>query len=117
MFERVCSSNFEEKCNNLFRLYNRCAKLYGFRKALKLTPQRRKAMAPLTEYSRSDIALFIIELRKARAFFQKESWFDFDWVIIENNFVKVMEGKYSKSFDFTKQTLIKSQIDYKEQSF
>jgi hypothetical protein len=117
MFENLSNSGFEQKCNMFFNLYNRCAKLYGFRKAIKLTAQRRKAMHSITECSRSDLALLIIEIRKAKAFFQGSDWFDFDWIIQEGNYVKVMEGKYSKSFNYKKQQVIKTRAEYREQVF
>lgn len=116
MFERITGSAFDKKCNHFFTLYNRCAKRYGFRKALRLTPMRKRALTVVADYSRSDLALFFRELRKAREFFSSADWFDFDWVIKEDNFVKVMEGKYNRCYDFSKSS-IKSKADFKEKSF
>lgn len=117
MFENITNSDFDKKCMHIFNLYNKCAKHFGFRKALKLTPQRKKNMTAIVSYERADLALFLRELRRAKVFFKDAEWFDFDWMIKEDNFIKVMEGKYSTSYDFSKQNVITSKADYKERVF
>lgn len=98
MFETVLQTDFDKKCEFLFNLYNRLAKKYNLPRVLKLTPARRRVMGVMRNYTYSDLRLFLREFKKAVPLLSASDWFTFDWVIQESNFVKVMEGKYSKCF-------------------
>jgi hypothetical protein len=95
MFEKTPESPFDRMCNMVFKAYNKYAKELGYKKVLKLTPLRKRAMTPLMSYSKWDLRIVIRELRKSAPFLSRQEWFHFDWLIKEDNFIKVMEGRYS----------------------
>lgn len=107
------SSKFDKKCLFLFNLYNLFAKKYGFPKALKLTMERKRVMSAIENYRMHDLFWFMQEFNKALPFFIEADWFSFDWIIKEDNFVKVMEGRYAKNFKVT----VRSSVEYKTRDF
>lgn len=88
------------KCLFLYNLYNIYAKRYGFRKALKLTIERKKLIYNLMEeYGEEDFKLFIQMFRKSISFFRNQNWMSIEWIC--KHFLDVMEGKYIQKYDFT----------------
>lgn len=108
------SSKFDKKCKFLFNLYNVYAKKYGFRRAIKLTTDRKRTMSYVSECGFSDLFQFLKEFEKSIPFFQKSEWFDFDWIIKEDNYIKVSEGKYSRTFGAP---VITSSVEYTVKEF
>lgn len=109
----IYTSTFDKRCIFLFNLYNTYAKMYGFKKALKLTVERKRNMGAVMNYTLQDLFLFLSEFQKSLPFFQASEWFSFDWIIKEDNFIKVMEGKYSTQ----RKDHIKSSVEYKTRNF
>lgn len=95
----VLSCTNEDIYKFLFNLYNIEAKKYNLPVALKLTSARKMVMSAYIEsYSKSELFLLLREMRKARNFIYGKKWFNFDWIIKEDNFIKVMEGKYRDKY-------------------
>ena len=95
----------------VFRLYNREAKKYKLNPAKKMTNARKITLSKYVhDYTMSDVLLILRELRKAKNFIYGSDWLTLDWILNENNIVKVMEGKYRDS-RFSNNG-IKSQANY-----
>ena len=114
-------SNEALSCTNediykfLFNLYNIEAKKYNLPVALKLTGARKMVMSAYIEsYSKSDLFLLLREMRKARNFIYGAKWFNFDWITKEDNFIKVMEGKYRDKYTSSP---IVSEAQYTERKY
>ena len=95
-------------------MYNIEAKKYNLPIALKLTGARKLAMASyISSYDKTDLFLLLRELRKARNFIYGAKWLNFDWITKEDNFIKVMEGKYRDKYT----TTIVSEARYTERKY
>lgn len=98
MFEDIAQTDFDKKCEFIYNLYKRLAKRYKLPRVLSLTPERRRKMSSMRNYTYADLRLFLREFKKALPVLSGADWFNFDWVIQESNFIKVMEGKYARVF-------------------
>lgn len=116
MFEQTPKSPFDMMCNMVFTAYNKYAKELGFKKALRLTPLRKRTMMPLMQYSKWDLRTVLKELKKSAPFLSAQDWFHFDWLIKEDNFIKVMEGRYSTIRKVDRQQ-IQSAVEYENKDY
>lgn len=90
----VGETDLDRRLNFLFKLYCLYADKYNLPRVIKLTSKRRRELSSTMSYSKADLRLFVREFKQAIPFFQKSAWFNFDWLIQESNYIKVMEGKY-----------------------
>lgn len=98
----------------IFRLYNREAKKYKWHPALKMTNARRMILAKyINVYTLNDVFIILREFRKAKNFITGASWLNIDWLLKEDNFIKVMEGKYRDKYT----TTIVSEARYTERKY
>lgn len=101
----------DEIYNFIFRLYNKEAKKYKLNPALKMTTARKIILSKyIHEYTMNDVLIILRELRKAKNFITGATWLSFDWLLKEENIIKLMEGKYrDEKFSNTE---IKSKANY-----
>lgn len=113
--ESLASVN-EDVYKFIFNLYNIEARKYNLPIALRLTGSRKMVMASyISNYNKTDLFLLLRELRKAKNFITGAKWLTFDWIIKEDNFIKVMEGKYRDKY--TPSSRVVSEVQYKERKY
>lgn len=84
----------------IFIEYNKIAERYGFSRATKLTPTRRVHLrAQIGRYGSDHILETLQRMAKSPAFNSHyKTWFTLDWFLNDNNYVKILEGKYDNLF-------------------
>jgi len=89
----------------------------GFRKIRILTDKRKKHIKTrVSEVTYEKFLETLLNLKEIKFFVDNKdkNWFDFDWVINPNNFIKIIEGKYEKDNIFNKQDKKQSKITDEE---
>ena len=99
--------------NKLLNLWNEILSPLNFPQALKATPLREKSfkarLNALKEREKVDWWKNILQKLAASSFMlesakNKANWLTFDWLLNENNLVKICEGKYDDRKSSTKET-------------
>jgi hypothetical protein len=90
-----------------------------FKQVKKLTDKRKKQIkARIKEYGYDDFVATLNKMKDIQFFKDniKSNWFDIDWVMNPNNFIKVFEGKYEGVYinGYTKETTSKHEPDWLE---
>ncbi len=92
------ANNYTIPDDEIVKLFNDIC--VSFKPVLKLTTKRKQAIG--ARWRENDCAIKVFEkvFRNAQEsdFLKSNSWADFDWILRPNNFIKVLEGKYS-NFD------------------
>lgn len=119
LFSQLPKTQHDKTCEFLFHIYKVYADKYNFKKVIKLTELRKRRLAFTMNYKESDLRIFLKEVKKSAMLFSNVDWFDFDWLCNESNVIKVMEGKYSKTFSTIKSVPapIRTQIKYESKEF
>lgn len=105
------------KVELLYNLWNKYAKIYNLHVMRKLTFQRRIILQKILENFSSSELKECLKAIKEQEFLHNNNWFTLEWLSKEDNFYKVIEGRYKDSHKLTIATNVQSRINNKKRNF